>query len=199
MGNRRPYPIWGKYPGKRNSGLATRKNIRYTRRKIPKFHFQAVMDVFSFRIRFVSLLVLGVALTASPAFASHVHRAPTAGTAHYSRKAARPAHRSHGQQAIAPERVTEIQQALIREHYLSGETTGNWDSATVSAMQKYQSDQGWQTKLTPDSRALKKLGLGPDYSGAINAQNSSFAAPPPVSTIPAQQAVGFASASGVNQ
>ncbi len=27
-------------------------------------------------------------------------------------------------------------------------------------MQKYQADQGWQTKLMPDSRALKKLGLG---------------------------------------
>ena len=37
-------------------------------------------------------------------------------------------------------------------------------------MQKYQADHGWQTKLMPDSRALKKLGLGPDYSGAINAQ-----------------------------
>ena len=41
-------------------------------------------------------------------------------------------------------------------------------------MQKYQADQGWQTKLMPDSRALKKLGLGPDYSDAINAKNSSF-------------------------
>ena len=44
-------------------------------------------------------------------------------------------------------------------------------------MQKFQADQGWQTKLTPDSRALKKLGLGPDYSTAINAKDSSFAAP----------------------
>jgi hypothetical protein len=26
---------------------------------------------------------------------------------------------------------------------------------------KFQADQGWQTKLTPDSRALIKLGLGP--------------------------------------
>ena len=58
-------------------------------------------------------------------------------------------------------------------------------------MQKYQADQGWQTKLMPDSRALKKLGLGPDYSNAINAKNSTFAAPPPVSTIPAATGRGL--------
>ena len=66
-------------------------------------------------------------------------------------------------------------------------------------MQKYQADQGWQTKLMPDSRALKKLGLGPDYSTAINAKTATFAGPPPVSTIPAEQTAGFAAASGVNQ
>jgi hypothetical protein len=60
-------------------------------------------------------------------------------------------------------------------------------------------DQGWQTKLLPDSRAIKKLGLGPDYSNAINAPNSSFAPPPPITTIPPQQAAGFASAAGVSQ
>lgn len=116
-----------------------------------------------------------------------------------------------GQQAIEPERVTQIQQALIREHYLTGEATGNWDATTIAAMQKFQADQGWQTKLMPDSRALMKLGLGPDYSNAINAKNSSFAAPPaPVgnsapsaaagsSASSADQDSGFAMASGVAQ
>jgi hypothetical protein len=94
--------------------------------------------------------------------------------------------------------VTEIQQALIRQHYLATEANGKWDSATEVAMQKYQADHGWQTRLMPDSRALKNLGLGPDYSSAINARNSSFADPPPVSTIPADQASGFVQASGVN-
>jgi len=93
--------------------------------------------------------------------------------------------------------VTEIQQALIREHYLTGEADGNWNEATKAAMQKYQADQGWQTKLMPDSRALKKLGLGPDYSNAINAKDSSFAPPPPVSTIPPAASEGFADAAGV--
>jgi peptidoglycan hydrolase-like protein with peptidoglycan-binding domain len=106
-------------------------------------------------------------------------------------------HRVHGQQAISSERVTEIQQALIREHYLDGEADGSWNAATQAAMQKYQADQGWQTKLMPDSRALKKLGLGPDYSGAINAKDAHFSDPPPVSTIPAARAEGFTLGSGV--
>ena len=101
-----------------------------------------------------------------------------------------------GQQAIQPERVTEIQQALIREHYMNGEANGQWDSTTQAAMQKYQGDQGWQTKLMPDSRALKKLGLGADYSTAINAQTGSFAEPAAASSIPATQAAGFAAAAG---
>jgi len=102
----------------------------------------------------------------------------------------------HGQQAIEPARVTEIQQALIREHYMGGDPNGQWDSTTQAAMQKYQADQGWQTKLMPDSRALKKLGLGADYSGAINAKTASFEPPPPVSTIPSAQVAGFAAGSG---
>jgi hypothetical protein len=33
-------------------------------------------------------------------------------------------------------------------------------------MAKLQADNGWQTKLVPDSRALIKLGLGPNTSTA---------------------------------
>jgi peptidoglycan hydrolase-like protein with peptidoglycan-binding domain len=104
-----------------------------------------------------------------------------------------------GQQAIEPERVTQIQQALIREHYLSAEANGKWDGTTQAAMQKYQADNGWQTKLMPDSRAIKKLGLGPDYSSAINAKEGNFAPPASASNIPASQASGFAAASGVKE
>ena len=58
-------------------------------------------------------------------------------------------------------RATAIQTALIRAGYLSGEPSGVWDSGSIAAMQKLQDDNGWQTKFTPDSRALAKLGLGP--------------------------------------
>ena len=39
-------------------------------------------------------------------------------------------------------------------------------------MVRYQADNGWQTKVAPDSRALIKLGLGPNYSAqqALNLQ-----------------------------
>jgi hypothetical protein len=146
--------------------------------------------------------LVSAALIAAPAFASHVHRSPTSGqrsSSHKGTHGKRAAHRGRGQQAIDPERATEIQQALIREHYLTGDATGKWDPTTVAAMQKYQADHGWQTKLMPDARALKTLGLGPDYSGAINAKGSSFAAPLPGSAISSEQAAGFATASRVSQ
>lgn len=153
------------------------------------------------RLRFVLALLIGAGIFTSTAFASRIHRSPTSGQqTHRSRSVTgKHYHRARGQQGIEPDRVMQIQKALIREHYLTGEPTGKWDSTTVAAMQKYQSDQGWQTRLMPDSRALKKLGLGPDYSNALNAKDSSFSNPPPTSTIPAQQDSGFAAASGVHQ
>jgi peptidoglycan hydrolase-like protein with peptidoglycan-binding domain len=153
--------------------------------------------VFSFRAGLAILLSAG--LGGAPAFASRVHRPPTSGHPQGSHKPTSKTHKLHGQQAIEPQRVTEIQQALIREHYLSGDANGKWDETTEAAMQKYQADQGWQTRLMPDSRAIKKLGLGPDYSGAINAKSASFTPPAPVSTIPTEQAAGFAAAAGVNK
>lgn len=68
---------------------------------------------------------------------------------------------------MSSERATEIQSALIQRGYLTGEPTGTWDSASVAAMQKMQGDNGWQTKLTPDSRALIKLGLGPGSTPSV--------------------------------
>ena len=143
-------------------------------------------------------ILLAAVLLASPAFATRTHR-PITSTSHTgkSHKAAPKSKRLHGQQAIAPDRVTEIQNALIRRHYLTKDADGRWDTTTEAAMQKFQADNGWQTKLMPDSRALKKLGLGPDYSNAINAKDSSFAPPPPASTIPPDVAAGFTQASGV--
>jgi len=174
-------------------------------------------------------MIFSAALLLPPAFASHVHRAPTSGQAKSTSKAKitsqtkttqaksgqaktgstsskshkggkrKTTHKPRGQQSIDSQRATQIQQALIREHYMAGEPSGSWDTASVAAMQKYQSDQGWQTKLMPDSRALKKLGLGPDYSSAINAREGSFGVPRSSSSAPEEQTAGFAAAAGVNQ
>lgn len=83
---------------------------------------------------------------------------------HHKRKAS---WKKKGQQSINSERATQIQQALIRENYLTGEPTGSWDARTQAALVKYQADNGWQSKVVPDSRALIKLGLGPNYSSEL--------------------------------
>jgi len=83
---------------------------------------------------------------------------------HHKRKAS---WKKRGQQSINSERATQIQQALIREKYLSGEPSGSWVARTQAALVKYQADNGWQSKVVPDSRALIKLGLGPNYSSEL--------------------------------
>ena len=80
-----------------------------------------------------------------------------------------------GQQKIDPQRARQIQQALVREHYLSGEPSGVWDAASEQAMQKFQADNGWQDKTTPDSRALIKLGLGPNHEHLLNPETAMTA------------------------
>ena len=160
------------------------------------------------RASFAALLSAAfLAATGAPAaFASHVHGASSSGV-HHARRHSSAHHRSRhharvrGQQAIQPERVEQIQQALIQSHYLGGEPTGKWDATTIAAMQKYQSDNGWQTKIMPDSRALVKLGLGEDYSDAINVKNLTLASPPEDAQVPEadNQEAGFAIASGVAQ
>ena len=85
--------------------------------------------------------------------------------------------RTRGQQQIDPNRAREIQAALIRAHYLDGEPTGTWDASSKAAMEKFQADNGWQTKKIPDARALIKLGLGPDHSDLINPNTASIATP----------------------
>lgn len=86
---------------------------------------------------------------------------------------ARKTTRKRGQQAMDAARVREIQAALIREKYLDGQPTGSWDARSKVAMQHYQGANGWQTKMVPDSRALIKLGLGPDRANLINPETAA--------------------------
>ena len=100
------------------------------------------------------------------------------------KKSRKTSSRHRGQQKIDAQRARTIQEALIREHYLSGKPSGTWDAATQAAMQKYQADNGWQSKTTPDSRALIKLGLGPDHEHLLNPE-SAMTSPPQPRTLPA--------------
>jgi peptidoglycan hydrolase-like protein with peptidoglycan-binding domain len=127
--------------------------------------------------RTCQIILLAAFVSAAPAFATRTHRAATSGHAQH-HKTSRKHKFTPGQRGIEPDRAKEIQDALIREHYLTGPASGQWDSTTEAAMQKYQADHGWQTKLTPDSRALIKLGLGPHDAGAAPSTTTSTAVSP---------------------
>lgn len=122
-------------------------------------------------MRFTQLVLCsGLALaTAVPGVAViHARRGPTSHHRlfHHARSSSHSKHtkaaiRSVGQRSIDDSRATQIQTALVKSGYLT-DPSGHWDANTSAAMQKYQADNGWQTKLVPDSRAIIKLGLGPD-------------------------------------
>ncbi|MDE1155173.1 MAG: peptidoglycan-binding protein [Acidobacteriaceae bacterium] len=97
-------------------------------------------------------LVLCTALPASAA--THKHSSSKHST-----------HKAAATPSMSSERATAIQSALIKQGYLAGAPSGVWDTQSIAAMQKLQSDNGWQTKYTPDARALNKLGLGSSSDG----------------------------------
>jgi hypothetical protein len=84
---------------------------------------------------------------------------------------------ARGQQKIDPERAQAIQEALIREHYLSGAAAGTWNQSSEEAMRRYQADHGWQSKTVPDSRALISLGLGPSHDRLLNPESAMTTGP----------------------
>jgi peptidoglycan hydrolase-like protein with peptidoglycan-binding domain len=88
-----------------------------------------------------------------------------------------------------PDRIVEIQQALIREGYLKQEASGKWDDATRTAMRDYQQANGFEVTGLPEAKALMKLGLGPhplpeDVDPRVVGRASALS-PPTTSTDPA--------------
>ena len=98
--------------------------------------------------------------TALPAATPKVRRGPTAPRVTRLKSSPKP----KTQSGISPERATQIQTALIKAGYMTGTPSGTWDAPSQAAMEKLQADNGWQTKLVPDARALNKLGLGSNSS-----------------------------------
>jgi putative peptidoglycan binding protein len=141
----------------------------------------------SLAITTLSLLLVGSALASTSTTSSNkkstsAHKASTSSKSTKSSNSKSKKKKSgkttaHGQRGIDSERTRQIQEALIREHYLSGEPTGQWDQSTKDALTKYQEANGWQTKSLPDSRALIKLGLGPDKKGLLNPDTAVMSAP----------------------
>lgn len=117
--------------------------------------------------------------TSSVASTSHSSKAKRASSRATSGKTGKRSKKTaRGQQKIDSERAQAIQEALIREHYLTGEAAGTWNQASEDAMRKYQADHGWQSKTVPDARALISLGLGPNHDHLLNPESAMTTEPP---------------------
>jgi hypothetical protein len=125
-----------------------------------------------------ALLVCSVAAGQTSSHSSSANTKGTASTqtAHKGKKSRKSARRRR-QEKIDPARAREIQEALIREHYLEGTASGTWDGNSQKAMERYQADNGWQSKQVPDARALIKLGLGPDHEHLLNPEGAMTSRP----------------------
>lgn len=136
-------------------------------------------------MKILTFLTVAAILSTSPSWAS-THSSKKAVSSkskskakakHKKASAKKGSWRTRGQKQIADDRTREIQVALVKEGYLTGEPTGVMDDRTKAALAKLQADNGWQTKIVPDSRALIKLGLGPDQSNIINPDSAALAQP----------------------
>jgi peptidoglycan hydrolase-like protein with peptidoglycan-binding domain len=84
------------------------------------------------------------------------------------------------QKAPTPTRISEIQAALSHRGYYQSTPNGKWDSNTVAAMQKFQSDNGLESSGKINALSLQKLGLGSSIAGV--------SAPKPVQPAPSKPA-----------
>jgi peptidoglycan hydrolase-like protein with peptidoglycan-binding domain len=73
--------------------------------------------------------------------------------------------RERGQKAPAPERISEIQQALAKDGSFAGTPNGKWDDPTAQAMRKFQGSHGLTPTGKLDALTLEKLGLGSQTAG----------------------------------
>jgi hypothetical protein len=120
------------------------------------------MHVLNVKLVSASLVFAALPAFAKPHTTTHATVKHAAAKMHKSVRTGR----THETAGMPAERATEIQTALIKQGYLSGEPSGVWDSQSVTAMSKLQADNGWQSKITPDARGLIKLGLGPQQPAA---------------------------------
>jgi peptidoglycan hydrolase-like protein with peptidoglycan-binding domain len=79
-----------------------------------------------------------------------------------SRKSSR---RERGQKAPAPERISEIQQALAKDGSFPGKPNGKWDASTIEATRKFQEAHGLNPSGKLDAKTLQQLGLGSGTAG----------------------------------
>src|SRR5580704_18768770 len=126
-----------------------------------------------------SLPVFAQASSTTGSASSSTHSTATAKKKTVSKK--HHSKREPTQKAPTPARITEIQTALERRGYYQGDPNGKWDSNTVNAMQKFQSENGLESSGKINALSLQKLGLGSSIAGV--------SAPKPVQPQPSKPAV----------
>jgi len=117
----------------------------------------------------VVLMIVSILASAAPAASSassakrkksHTHSTRHSSSVHHSRSRSRQGRRN-AQSAPTPGRYQEIQQALASRGYYTGPVDGKWNSDSVDALKRFQTDQN----LTPDGKltslSLIAMGLGP--------------------------------------
>jgi peptidoglycan hydrolase-like protein with peptidoglycan-binding domain len=123
------------------------------------------------------LLTAGTALSSAsvPAKATRSAAKPAGGKSRVKKSSRHSSRRERGQKVPAPDRISEIQQALAKDGSFSGKPSGKWDDSTVEAMKKFQAGHGLNPSGKLDALTLQKLGLG--------SQTAGVAAPiPPIAT-----------------
>ena len=135
-------------------------------------------------------LALSLLLAAGPgvlagtphAQSSTARKSPTARSNARGKKSSRRyRRRERGQKAPAPDRISEIQQALAKDGSYTGAPNGKWDDSTVEAMKKFQESHGLNPTGKLDAKTLQQLGLGSTTAGVappLPAASTSKLTPP---------------------
>ncbi|HET6198932.1 MAG: peptidoglycan-binding domain-containing protein [Candidatus Acidiferrales bacterium] len=89
----------------------------------------------------------------------------------------------------AADRTEEIQSALERGGFYSGNPNGKWDGGTQEALRRFQTANGLPPTGKLDALSLQKLGLGSDVAGlsaprAVMQGNQSTSNQPATSSTP---------------
>jgi peptidoglycan hydrolase-like protein with peptidoglycan-binding domain len=89
----------------------------------------------------------------------------SANSSHRTKSSKKSQHRERGQKAPAPDRISEIQQALAKDGSFTGKPNGKWDDSTVEATRKFQEAHGLNPSGKLDAKTLQQLGLGSQTAG----------------------------------
>lgn len=118
------------------------------------------------------LLAAGLGVSAASASVAKIPRKKSATakstsktSAHRTKSSRKSKSRARGQKAPAPERISEIQQALAKDGSFTGTPTGKWDGSTVEAMKRFQESHGLNPSGKLDAKTLQRLGLGSTTAG----------------------------------